>query len=334
MKNLIDDQGQVTLGLLDKAPEIVNYEDFDLHNNMDKPITGFSKKMAVNQFQFIGLTGDDFILGVAIINLKWLSSCFVYVYEPKTKAFKEYSWIKPFAFNTQTSNQPNNGNWCFTSGKNKIEISCENGRRHLKINMPKVLHVDIAINESNDYQPLNVCCRAGYNGWVFTQKATALAFDGIINWQGSAIDNKNLLASIDWSCGYMRRETCWLWASLSHQTKDGTKVGFNLAAGVNENPDTENGLWVNNEFIKIERADFTFNRKNRMDSWQVKSSDGYIDLTFEPIGERKEKMNAIFMASNFTQLFGYFSGIIKDQRGKKIIIENAIGFCEDHFAKW
>ncbi len=132
----------------------------------------------------------------------------------------------------------------------------------------------------------------------------------------------------------MRRETFWLWASLSHQTKDGIKVGFNLAAGVNETSHTENGLWINDELIKLDRTNFTFNRKNRMDLWQVSSSDAHIDLTFEPMGERKEKINAGLIASNFTQLFGRFNGTVKDKNGKEIKIENAMGFCEDHFAKW
>jgi hypothetical protein len=109
MQNLIDDQGQVTLGLFDTAPVVINHQDFDLRNNMDNPVTRFKKKMGYNQFQFIGLTGHDFILGVAIVNLKWVSKCFLYVYEPTTKSFKEFSWLNPFALNTQTSNQPNGG---------------------------------------------------------------------------------------------------------------------------------------------------------------------------------------------------------------------------------
>ena len=107
MQNLIDDQGQVKLGLFDTPPLTINHLDFDLRNNMDKPVNGLAKKMGFNKFQFIGLTGNDFILGVAIVNLKWVSNCFLYVYQPSTKNFKEFSWLKPFAMNTKTSNQPN-----------------------------------------------------------------------------------------------------------------------------------------------------------------------------------------------------------------------------------
>ena len=73
MDTLINSQGQVHLGVLPTSPVDINHLDFDLRNNMDKAITGFRKKMRFNQFQFIGLSGDDFILGVAIVNLKWVS---------------------------------------------------------------------------------------------------------------------------------------------------------------------------------------------------------------------------------------------------------------------
>jgi hypothetical protein len=52
----------------------INFHGYDLRNNMDNPITGLRKKMGVNQFQFIGFTGDDLILGFAIVSLKWISN--------------------------------------------------------------------------------------------------------------------------------------------------------------------------------------------------------------------------------------------------------------------
>jgi hypothetical protein len=334
MDKLIKVDGQVNFGVFENGPTTINFQDYDLRSAMDNPITGLRKKMRVNQFQFIGLTGDNFILGVAIVSLKWVSNCFVYVYHPSSKRFKEYSWLKPLSFGVTTSNQPNNGQWSFKSAKNCVSITSENGLRRLKLDVATELNLDVNIDEITEYNPLAVCCRAGYNGWVFTQKTTALNVTGDINWQGNKIDSEDLLASVDWSCGYMRRETFWLWSSLSCKTEDGTKIGFNLAAGVNETTHTENGLWINNKLIKLDRADFIFDRDNRSNNWHISTSDGHINLRFEPEGERKEKVNAGFMASNFTQLFGRFYGTIKDQNTGQHKIHGATGFCEDHYAKW
>lgn len=334
MEKLILDNGQVQFGHFPSSPKLINFSEFDLRNNMDRPVNGLRKKMGFNQFQFIGLTGDDFILGVAIVSLKWVSNCFMYIYQPSTKSFKEYSWLKPLSMGLKTSNEPNGGIWSFKSGKTSVTIECKDGKRHLDLAVGKELSANVIIDESQNYDPLAVCCRAGYSGWVFTQKSTALNFEGKINWQGQDINTDNMLASVDWSCGYMRRETFWMWASLSTRTKDGRQVGMNLAAGVNETSYTENGLWVDGKLIKLDRAEFIFDRNNRLNQWQVKTSDGRIDLTFTPVGERKEKINAGFIASNFTQLFGHFNGSVKDSEGNSIKLENVTGFCEDHFAKW
>lgn len=334
MDHLINQNGQVNFGFFDTPPKIINFEEFDLRNSMDNPITGWRKKMGFNQFQFIGLTGNDFILGIAIVSLKWVNNCFIYLYQPSTKTFKEYSWLNPLSFGLKTSSQPNAGDWSFKNGKNHVSINSENGVRRVKVNIAKELTVDVLIDEQTNYQPLAVCCRAGYSGWVFTQKSTALELNGDIIWQGNKIDSSELLASVDWSCGYMRRETFWLWSSLSCKTTDGTKIGFNLAAGVNETSQTENGLWVNDRLIKLDMADFTFDRNDRQKEWKISTSDGHINLSFIPEGERKEKINAGFIASNFTQLFGRFYGSVKDQNGIEHLIDGATGFCEDHYAKW
>ncbi len=334
LDNLIDQAGQVQFGLFDYPPKDIAFDRFDWRSTMDQPIAGWRKRMAPNQFQFIGLTGPHFILGAAIVNLKWVSKAFVYVYDPMTKAFEEFSWLMPFALGTHTSTQPMGGSWTFKSGKNHITMAADGNSRRLTMNLKDRLVVDVTLDEKTIYQPLPVCCRAGYNGWVFTNKVTTRPFSGDISWQEQAIDTQDLLASVDWSCGFMRRETFWNWASLSHQTTDGTKVGFNLANGVNETGDTENGLWINDELIKLGRVYFEFDRQNRETTWRVKTSDGHINLTFEPEGTRKEKTNAILLASNFTQLFGRFYGQVKDAQGRSIKIDGALGFCEDHYAKW
>lgn len=332
MQKLINQDGNIEFGVYTEAPYEVNFKDYHLRNAMDKTVTGWRKKMRFNQFQFISLNGDDFILGVAIVNLKWVSNCFVYVYQPSSQTFKEFSWLQPFAFNTQTDALPNNGEWHFKYGKSKIAISSNNGQRHLHIHIPNELDVNVHINEQ---QPaLNVCCQAGYDGWVYTQKNAALPVSGDIQWQQNTINAKTLKAAVDWSCGYMRRETFWNWASLSHTTQTGDVIGFNLATGVNETSFTENNLWINGKSIKLDRAQFKFNRNNRMAPWEIKSCDGLIDLKFTPMGERKEKINAILIASNFTQVFGEFHGTVKDKLGNTYKIENALGFCEDHYAKW
>lgn len=333
MQQLIDSKGQIDFGCYPSSPRTINYMDFDLRNAMDKPLSKWRRHMGFNQFQFIAVTGDDFILGVALVHLKWVSNCFAYIYQPSTKQFKEYSYLKPFGLGLQTSLQPNDGKWHFKSGNKHVRIDCQNDSRRLQVSLG-ALKADVTINEPKTTPPLSVCCRAGYSGWQFTQKQTALDVSGSVRWRETQFDCKNMLASVDWSCGHMRRETFWMWSSLSTYTTTGHKVGLNLAAGVNETSETENALWIDDRMIKLDRARFKFDRDNRMKDWIITTSDGRVDLRFQAEGERKEKVNAVFIASNFTQLFGRFYGTVKDESGDIHTINGALGFCEDHYAKW
>jgi hypothetical protein len=61
-------------------------------------------------------------------------------------------------------------------------------------------------------------------------------------------------------------------------------------------------------------TDFNLDRNERFNSWNINTSDGHINLRFEPEGERKKKVNAGFIASDFTQLLGRFYDTIKGSR--------------------
>jgi hypothetical protein len=107
-----------------------------------------------------------------------------------------------------------------------------------------------------------------------------------------------------------------------------------LAAGVNETGVTENCLWVDGVLTKLNMAIFEFDRYKPDNLWKVRTTDGLLELTFQPRGRREEKINAVVIASNFKQVFGHFSGWMIDSTGEKIAIDKVPGFMEDHYAKW
>lgn len=336
-EKLINEDGQPSFGLFPGGINNINYMDFDLRNAMDRKLGKLSKRFKFNQFQFVAISSAELIIGIAIVDLKFASNCFVYAYEPETKRFEEFSFIQPLAINTQIGLQPNNSDAFFQQGQNKISISAtETPRlRSVSVSLKSGFKLNVVIDESTNFNPLAVCTRAGYTGWVYTQKATALVCNGSVEWADKKYDIEKIgaLASVDWSAGYMRRETSWNWGSLSCKLPDGRHLGFNLAAGVNETGFTENGLWLDGKLHKVDMVDFQFNRFKSKQAWELHSNDGVINLHFEPAGQRKEKINLIFAASNFTQHFGQFYGDIT-LNGEIIHVNGAWGFVEDHYAKW
>jgi len=333
MQNLVNEQGQIAFGYT--FADEINYLDYDLRNTMDKPLSAWYKKFKFNQFQFICLSSDDFIMGIAIVDLKYASNCFIYLYHLKSQTFEEFEFIQAFALNTQMTNQPNNGISQFTKGLNHISIHAQNRQRHISFKLKNGLSLQACIAEPNNKDALSLCSKAGYNGWVYTQKSAALTVEGNLNWQGQSyqLAALNTLASVDWSAGYMRRETNWYWASLSSYLDDGRRLGFNFASGVNETGFSENAIWLDDVRYKVDLVDFRFNRYNESQTWQLKSNDGKIEITFDMQGKRAQKLNLILIASNFRQFFGQFNGVIKINN-ETLTLNNAWGLVEDHYAKW
>lgn len=337
---LINHHGQAEFGVFSDGVERINYLDFDLRNAMGKPKSFFAKKLKFNQFQFISFTSEQLMIGLAIVDLKIASNCFIYLYDPKSHHFEEFSFINLFGIKTQIDPSPKNGNAYFEKGGNRIEINviASTQKRVVRVNLKSGLQIHAEINESAVYQPLSVCTRAGFTGFHFTQKSAALLCSGSVEWQGKRIllEEISALASVDWSAGYMRRETSWNWGSLACILADGRRLGFNLAAGVVETSFTENALWLDGALHKIDMVDFQFQRYSNDTSdnkWQLRSNDGVINLTFEPAGVRQDKTNLLVVATNFTQHFGRFYGEIR--LAKEVITLNGEwGFTEDHYAKW
>ena len=331
---LIGPDGQPVFGIFEQGIECINFKDYDLRSPMDRKLGALAKHFKFNQFQFIALVSPQLIVGVAIVDLKLVSNAFVYLYEPQTQSFEEFSFVQPLARHTAIDLRPDDGSAYFRSGKNTISIAAKGGRRQLKVSLRSGVNISAAIDESST-APLAMCSRAGYQGWVYTRKNAAMPCEGGVAWGGKNIDLAEItaLASVDWTAGYMRGETFWNWGSMSATLSDGRRLGMNLAAGVNETGFTENALWLDGKLIKIDMVNFQFDRYRPDSAWRMQSADGIVDLQFTPLGQRKEKINALLIASNFTQHFGVFAGRIS-LADELIIIENCWGFAEDHYARW
>ena len=333
MSYLVNSKGQIEFGYT-KAKEI-NHLDYDLRNAMDKPLSHWRKKFKFNQFQFISIKCDDFIMGMAIVDLKYASNCFVYLYHIEKQTFEEFDFIQPFSLKTRMSSHPNKGFSSISKADNFLQFEAKHQARHITLRLKNGLSLEAIIDETNSDKALNLCSKAGYNGWVYTQKLTARPVHGQLNWQSKSypLEARRALASIDWSAGFMRRETSWHWASLSTYLEDGRRLGFNLASGVNETGFSENAIWLDDEYYKIDMVDFSFDRYQESQTWHLISNDAKLELSFEKQGKRAQKMNLILIASNFRQFFGYFNGSIKLNK-ETIKIQNAMGLVEDHYAKW
>jgi len=113
----------------------------------------------------------------------------------------------------------------FTFGN--MSIAMKNGKISAKA---KNIAIDLKFDASGT-APLRICTKAGYKGWVYTQKTSPIKVTGTVDYKDRHIDISSpaYMGLMDWTAGYMRRETFWNWAATATTLPDGRSFGLNLS---------------------------------------------------------------------------------------------------------
>ncbi|MCA9716267.1 MAG: DUF2804 domain-containing protein [Myxococcales bacterium] len=338
-RRLIDDAGDARYGVFSGPVEEINGADFQLTDPFDRPVSWLRRYFSYNQFQFIGALSPALVLGCAIVDIRYVGTAFVYLFEPSTRRVRHFTFRTPLALGARFAKTPERGVVSFRAGRNRFTMTAdpEARTRALRVELPDRVEIDLRLHEDAPSEPMRVCTRTGPTGWVYTRKAAGLPVTGRVRWEGGEVD----LAAVDacggsdWSAGYMRRETFWLWGCLSGRLADGRRVGLNAVCGVNESGVTENCFWLDGRRHKLDTVQFEFDRRALGSRpWRLRSYDGRLDLEFVAEGSHREALNAWLLASNFTQLFGRYRGALTTETGERVALEGVYGYLERHFARW
>lgn len=336
MDKLIQANGQPHYGLFPVAPATVNYRDFDFRSPMGRRLGAWRKRRTFHQFQYFGLISEQLIGGCALADLSLAGIGFVYLFHPPSGRMIERQFKLPLGFGTSFSQSPNAGVCELRSGRNRLRLENCGADKRLLVELDDGTRIEACFNEAEPaFQPMCLCTPAAVNGWVYAQKVAGVRCTGSVR---SALGDFDLVAldafaHHDWSAGYMRRETTWNWACLSGQAGL-QRVGLNLSCGVNETSFTENCFWLDGELIKVDTVRFAYDRDRPLEPWSIRSWDGQVDLRFEARGLHQERLNLGLIASNFKQIFGRFSGVLRPHGRPEVPIDDLWGFVEDQYAKW
>lgn len=168
-----------------------------------------------------------------------------------------------------------------------------------------------------------------------TQKWAGLLSSGALEADGRRFSLDGGLGGLDYTHGYLARETSWRWAFVCGRLDDGTPLGINLVEGFNESRDdvNENALWLGDRLIPLGRARFTWNPNAILDGWQVRTTDGVLDLSFKPWAAHQELRDLKVVKSAFKQPVGLWQGEVKVD-GRSYTFKDAPGVAEDQSVRW
>ena len=328
--------GRPRLGQFSDSLRTINHRDFTLETPFGKAAGPLSQWLGFKQFQYFGGMSDTLVFGCALAHLRHMAVAFVYVVDMRTGELFSRSYRTPLGLGMSLSENPVDGSSHLRLPGVDIRMGYEAQprRKSLYVKLGNLLEINADMPEAG-FEPMSICTRTAYTGWVYANKTAGLDLKGTLLFQGQSHDLGQLgaMGHHDYSCGHMRRETYWNWACFSGRSPEGRRLGLNLSCGVNETSFTENCLWVDGRLIKVNLARFEFDQRNLMSPWRVSSDDGSVDLCFTPTGMHRETLDIKLMASNFKQLFGRFDGRLHVD-GADIQVKGLAGFVEDQYVKW
>lgn len=328
-------EGQPRYGQFADSIATIRPNDFRLLTPFGKQANPLANWMGFKQFQYFGGMSERLIFGCALAHLRHTGIAFVYVHDLQTRQLFSRSLRIPLGIGLSLADNPVEGESHLRFGKTDIRMGYRNNPRckTLQVRIGKEFFLEAEMPEEN-FEPMSICTRTAYTGWVYANKTAGLPIRGQLHYEGGQFDLEQLKAMghHDFSCGHMRRETYWNWACFSGLV-EGHAIGLNLSCGVNETSYTENCLWLDGQRIKTNLTRFSFNQNDFMQPWRVWTDDGQVDLQFTPVGQHREQLNAIVVASNFRQLFGHFNGQLR-LPDKTLQVKQLPGFVEDQYTKW
>jgi hypothetical protein len=138
---------------------------------------------------------------------------------------------------------------------------------------------------------------------VWTRKQAGVPVRGSIEVQGRRYEI-DCLGAVDETEGRHRRHTTWRWSAGVGRGTDGSRVGWNLVTGVNDEPvGSERCVWVDGEPREVEPVRFAD------DLSRVDFGEGG-GLDFVSWGAREDHTNLLLLRSSYRQPFGTFSGTL------------------------
>ena len=242
---------------------------------------------------------------------------------------------------------PNYGDVVYHSRRVELSFTHEEGGRRLKVLFKRFkdkepFECDLLLTEEpRDSMVIATPFAEKKTAFYYNQKTIAMRASGTV-WHDRKkykFTPSNTFGLLDWGRGVWTYDNTWYWSAAQGMV-GGRKFGFNLGYGFGDtSAASENMLFVEGVAHKLDRVTFEIPKDEKgsddyMKKWRFSSSDGRLELDFEPIIDRKNKTSLGIIMSDQHQVFGKFTGKAILDSGEEIWIRDLTGFAERVRNKW
>ena len=294
------------------------------------------------RWNYWAIVSPTHLFSVTLSDIDYMGLPFIYLLDFDTKTFTEKTLLKPFGVGCHLPPEVD-GDVVYNDKAMPISMINTEQSTRLSIGCPdfggKPLQADFMVDRLVGHETLNVVIPWSDKRFQFTSKQNTLPTQGTVQWGDETIhfERETTFACLDLGRGIWPFSSFWNWSSFSTRLPDGRTVGINLGAGWTDGTGmNENALCVDGTLTKLsEDVAFKYDTDNFMTPWHLHTTvTDRVDLTFTPFYERVAKTDALVIRSEVHQMIGHFEGTLKPDEGDPIRVEGAIGWAEDHHARW
>ena len=177
--------------------------------------------------------------------------------------------------------------------------------------------------------------------FYYNQKINCMGATGRVTFDGKPyeFEPSTSFGLLDWGRGVWTYDNTWYWGSASGLV-DGKSFGFNIGYGFGDTSKaSENMIFYEGRAHKIDAVTFNMpapSKEGTYDGapWTFMSNDGRFEMRFEPVIDRAATFDIKVLRSIQHQVFGYFSGFVVLDDGRKLEVSRFFGFAEEVQNRW
>lgn len=280
---------------------------------------------------YVAIASDDLFCGLAVVDLGYVKNTFGFAYARDGGMLADKSAIGHPVSGGVADGIDNGLCANFSAGRTRIEII----RRGDALEIDAAFFPDLEIRARLDagvkHSPLSAIGPVPGGIIDATEKHALLPVTGDVVVRGERRSLEGAVGGWDYTHGYLARHTQWRWGYLLGRAKSGERIGMNLVEGFLG--ECECGVWIDDTLHPVGEGRFSFDVNDPMKPWTITSTDGALDLRFEPGAMHAEKNDFKVVRSRFLQPVGAYSGTVR-VGGKVLTLDRVLGVAEDQDVLW
>jgi len=296
----------------------------------------------LKRWDYYGLTTPDFFFSITLAHLGYAGLVFAYVLDFSSRDFHEETLLIPFGRGIHLPRNSDEGESSFDNGQVRVAFHPEQGARRVQMHWPafrggRGLAADLTLHLPPEHESMVIVIPIGQHRFYYNRKINCLPAAGWVRYgtRDTKIRPEDSLGNLDWGRGVWEYQSFWVWASASAFLPDRRRLGLNLGYGFGDTAAaTENAIILDGRIHKLAEVRFDYDSADFMQPWHMASPDGRLDLEFVPFKERVARSNLLLITSQVHQMFGRYRGRLITDEGEAIEIKDAVGFAEEHHARW